>query len=68
MTMIVRNLRKVDADVRSLVEEVVSNVRSEQGDRRLSPPMRKIVNGVAQEVLRDDHGLLVSLRVIRKIA
>ena len=66
--MIIRNLRKVDADVRSLVEEVVANVRSEQGDRRLSPPMRKIANGVAQEVLHEDHGLRVSMKVIRQIA
>lgn len=66
--MIIRNLRKVDADVRATVEEVVANVRSEQGDRRLSPPMRKIADGVAREVLRDDHGLRVSRRVISRIA
>ena len=51
-------------DERVTVKEVVRNLR----DGAASPHMRLVSDEVAVEVLEEEHGIVISLAAVRKIA
>jgi hypothetical protein len=52
---------------RETVKAVVADCRAEV-DGPMSPPMRLVADELAQEILAEEHGIVVSLARIRRVA
>lgn len=62
-----RRMRLLGRCERSIVRDVVTGIRRETTGP-ISPSMRLVADQIAREVLREDHGIRVSLRTIARIA